>query len=161
MYRKNEIDKISGDMLTIIERRPEEDLIKQIDNVKDIEQTDRDGRTLLISASAYGRIGVVKYLLERKSNVNAKDKMGFTSLHMATQYGHIEIIELLIKNGADINAQNAFGNTPIFYAPNQDAIEICKLLMKYGADPTIKNEYDVSPLDSFIANPEVQKVMKT
>lgn len=126
--KKSVIDEISCNMLTIYGHELKVldiDIINQIIMINDIEQTDRDGRTLIISASFYGRLDLVKYLLDRKVNVNATDKMGFTALHAATQNGYIDIITFLLDNGAEVNARDMFDNT--LFRVHFNAPAICKL----------------------------------
>ncbi len=53
------------------------------------------GRTALRMASSNGDREIVKFLLSKNANINAKDKSGRTALRTAAEYGHPEIVELL------------------------------------------------------------------
>jgi ankyrin repeat protein len=45
-------------------------------------------------------VNVVRLLLEKKADVNAKDKNGQTALMLASREGHREVKKLLLKAGA-------------------------------------------------------------
>ena len=81
-----------------------QDLIKAADDrrwerVKRIlnEGADVNGRggnrgyTVLMLASKYGQIEIVKLLLEKGADVNAKDNRGYTALSQASKYGQLEV----------------------------------------------------------------------
>ncbi len=52
--------------------------------VADVNQVDNDGATPLYTASEYGRIHVVKYLLAKNADVNQADNDGYTPLFIAS-----------------------------------------------------------------------------
>lgn len=137
------------------------DLSEMILEMDDLERRDRDGRTLLINASFYNRVDIVKLLIKRGANVNAKDSTGNTPLHAAVQESNIEIIRILLENGADINSKNSFGNTPIWIVNPLQPKEVLHTLLHYGADPEIKNDYNISAADCMAAYPEIVEMFKT
>lgn len=161
--KNNIIEKIALSMMNELDATydvPDIEIINSIMLfVKDLEQVDRDGRTLLVNAACYGRKNVLEFLINKGANVNASDKMGFTAMHFAAQENHADIIRILLKNGADINARNAFGNPPIFCVRLPHAKELYKLLMENGADPNIKNNFGVSTRDTHAAYPDLLKIL--
>lgn len=60
----------------------------------------KDGRTALMLASGSGYLEVVKALLAKGANVNAKAYDGTTALDAATAGGHADVRALLLKAGA-------------------------------------------------------------
>ena len=130
-------------------------LIKKIDALDDLEQTDREGRTLLAYAAFYGRLDLLEYLVSRGANINAADRNGYTALHGAVQEKRMDVIEYLLSRGADVNAKNAFGGTPIFILGHTAPKALFRLLLDHGADPYLKNNYDISAYDTMAAYPDI------
>ncbi|MFC1843146.1 ankyrin repeat domain-containing protein [Candidatus Dependentiae bacterium] len=102
--------------------------------------------TPLILASIRGHVNIVKFLLSKGANVNAKDICGWTALH-STPYEYIA--KILLDNKANIETKNKAGQTPIFTANNTN---IVKLLLKNGAKINIKdNNNNHTPLLEAVA----------
>lgn len=95
------------------------------------------GRTYLIDAAVRGNYEVVKLLLAKRVNVNAKDEDGATALMHASEesgYGHVETVKLLLKAGADINARDQNGETALDKATQHGGghPEIIRWLKEYS-----------------------------
>ena len=56
-------------------------------------------------------IGIIKFLIENKADLNIKDRYGCTALHYCAGYHLTDIAEMLINGGANINALNDNGST--------------------------------------------------
>lgn len=91
--------------------------------------------TSLHVSSVYGFADVVKVLIEKGADVNARMQGDVTPLHLSSSNGRLSrlysmfflferknqfsslgktnVMEILIKNGAEINAKTAQGNTPL------------------------------------------------
>lgn len=124
---------------------------KLFDSKVNLNQTDAQGRTLLIEAVLEKRADLVKLLLEHGADPKPADKEGATALHYAAQAQLPEIIELLRDKGAPIDAKDHLGNTPLFRAlttfrGEAEGNAIWALLLA-GADRTIKNTHGLSPED--------------
>ncbi|MFC1795253.1 ankyrin repeat domain-containing protein, partial [Planctomycetota bacterium] len=101
---------------------------------------DKDGRTLLHLAVGSADGDIVKLLLDKGADINAKDdESGFTALHYAAQFGNKNAAELLIARDADINAKDKQGHTPLYVAVNHD-YKVAEFLMNKGADSSIRTE---------------------
>jgi ankyrin repeat protein len=59
-----------------------------------------NGATALMLASQIGDAAVVKALLAKKANVNAKAGNGVTPLMLASKYRHQDVVKLLKAAGA-------------------------------------------------------------
>ncbi|RMB00065.1 ankyrin repeat domain-containing protein [Hydrogenothermus marinus] len=78
---------------------------------------------------------MIKYLLERGANPNAKTAYGRTPLHQAVMPSEKE--------------KDENGNTRVgaYKYITEKAIEEVKVLLEYGADPNIQDNYDKTPID--------------
>ena len=76
---------------------------------------------------------IVRELIARKADVNAKNHTGLTPLHNCVDIGNIQSAVLLLDHGADINAQNTAGQTPLAYAVALGRPALEDLLRRRGA----------------------------
>src|SRR6266496_4352282 len=97
------------------------------------------------------RIRLLKLLLARGANIQAKDNDGKTVLLYAVQQymseaggflSHPQIVRMLLDEGADINAKDKGGNTALMETVQvwHGSAEIPKLLVDKGADVNLANE---------------------
>lgn len=84
---------------------------------------------------------VLKLLVARGADLNAKATDGETALHTVTwqKYG-LQSAKLLIEYGADINASDNESNTPLATAVSNGNWAMVRLLLEHGAEPTSKEE---------------------
>jgi ankyrin repeat protein len=64
-------------------------------------------------ASIAGDLDVVKAVLGKGADVNAKDHDGSTPLIYAAELGHLDLLKVLLANGADVNARRNDGSTAL------------------------------------------------
>jgi ankyrin repeat protein len=88
--------------------------------------------TPLIKGAAYGRIEVVKLLLEKGADVNKHNEGGETPLHYAARHGHVKVMEILLDHGADPTKKGTGCGTPMQWAGSRGQIRAIKMLMRYG-----------------------------
>jgi ankyrin repeat protein len=78
----------------------------------DIDEKDAmSGSTPLISAATFGKIDIVKALIDANANLTLKNNDGATALHSAAFFCRVEIVQLLIDAKADKTVKNNFGMT--------------------------------------------------
>ena len=96
----------------------------------------------LIEAAGCGDLGLVKTLLEKGANVNAKDDQGMTALIAASRQGRVEVAQLLVDRDADVNAIDSAGETALVYAASKGLFEVVKLLVENGAGLGVEGRGD-------------------
>ncbi len=140
------------------------DKVKQIlkENKININAQNTHGETALAIAARWGRLPIIKLLLQAGAQVNTAEETGITPLQSAVMAGHIKIAQLLLDNGADINARDTKrGRTPLNWVvrmtegsvkkiseqiPVKKSLELLNLLLSRNADPAIEDFKRITPL---------------
>jgi ankyrin repeat protein len=86
-------------------------------------------------AAAGGHEAVVKLLIARGAEIDARSPNGTTPLMMAVRAGHVGVVRQLLFEVADPNARNDADMTPLAMAQRIRNAEIEKLLRQAGAKP--------------------------
>ncbi len=92
-----------------------------------------EGSTPLIVACAKGHTEVVKALLAKGADVNARNVNGWTALMAASANDHLEEVALLLDRGAEVNSRHAYGHTALKLARQKNHTKIVNLLLRRGA----------------------------
>ena len=109
-----------------------------------IHHTNKHNSTLLHSAARHGNVEMVKWLIDRKVEINFKNKAGHTPLHFAAnnisntailkEQCYLEIVDLLVQARAIIDVENDEGYTPLQLAVRNGADKVAIYLIKQGAN---------------------------
>ena len=128
----------------------------RIGNKKVVDIIERHGGTtalILASMASRDNLEIIKYLVKKGANVNAKDDDGSTALIEACGFGDLEIIKYLVKKGANVNAKDDDNFTVLMMAakglscgPLDDNLETVKFLVKKGANVNAKDGDGVTVL---------------
>ena len=89
---------------------------------------------------------VVKVLIAKGADVNAKNEYGETPLHWAAEANAAEIAKMLIAKGAEVNAKSKRGSTPLHFAASENAAEVAKVLIAKGAEVNARINSGSTPL---------------
>ena len=95
--------------------------------------------SLIHFASQFGQMEIVKYLIKKGANINAKNLQGTTPLHKAVFYKRNETAKYLIDQGAKINDQDSYKQTALHIAVEVEDLAMIKYLLDQGADLDIKD----------------------
>jgi dipeptidyl aminopeptidase/acylaminoacyl peptidase/ankyrin repeat protein/outer membrane protein assembly factor BamB len=89
----------------------------------------------LLSAARKGDVAMVRALLIKGADVNARSSYGVTALSFAADKGHLDVVKLLLEQGADVNTKDRFYNaSPIDWASMHQHPGIVKALVEAGAN---------------------------
>ncbi len=124
------------------------------DDLKAVQQSLKEGANINIKiappialAAGKGHTEIVKFLLEKGANINAKVFGEITALMYASMNGHPQTVKFLLDHGADVNAtSNLSRNTALIVASLSGHTEIAKILLDHGADINARNLNKTSPL---------------
>lgn len=107
-----------------------------------------NGSTPLMAACADGHVDVVRLLISKGANVNAKNCFGSTPLHSGAYASNLPIILLLVERGADPNAKEKFGDTPLMTAVERmSSITVLDALLTHGAQINERNSKGETAFD--------------
>ena len=126
-----------------------------------VHAKDADGRTPLHRACEGVHFEVVKFLVEKGADVNARNGFRDTPLHYAAQSGNADVVKLLLDNGADPTARNNMRSTALIRAVQENKIELAEYLISKGGDvdPALLDVYhSVTPLKAAISIGNIEMV---
>ena len=104
------------------------------------------GITPVGRAVVFGKIEVVRVLLEAGADPNLAKADGATPLHDAAHQNDAPLMTLLLDHKANIDARTADGRTPLYNAVRESGASVVRFLLEKGADPRIKDASGISPL---------------
>jgi ankyrin repeat protein len=91
--------------------------------------------SVLALASFAGSSEIVKFLINKKANVNLVDCLkNRTALHWAVASDNDEIVEILINAGANVNMPDRDSVTPLILASNLGNMTIVRILINKGSN---------------------------
>lgn len=106
-----------------------------LDHVKIAQQNQELTDIAFDAASRNGRSEVVRMILKRGFDINARYRQGQTPLVKTVQSGNEAMIKLLLARGADIDVVDANGNSALMTAASRGRRNVVEMLLDAGADP--------------------------
>ena len=108
-------------------------------------------RLPLMWAAQGNNADVIRFLLEKHANVEAKDQFGQTALHYAATHGNAEVVRLLLDNHANVDARSSSGTTPLIEASTQGETDVVKVLLAFHPNlelhETVGNDAFITSLE--------------
>jgi len=92
------------------------------------------------------KIEIVKLLISKGANINARDYLGGTALYEAIYFASVDLIKILLENGANPNVQDEFGEILLYEVVSSGFADVLKLLIDYGADVNMVDADGQTPL---------------
>jgi quinoprotein dehydrogenase-associated probable ABC transporter substrate-binding protein len=123
-----------------------------------VNSTDGEGFTPLISAIRSGLVAVATYLVEHKADANLPDRSGWTPLLWATWGDSPALVEMLLAHHAKLDAKDNDGLTPLGIAAQNGKAKAARALLDAGADvnaPVAKGGYTPLMLASISGSNEL------
>ncbi|KAJ6788394.1 hypothetical protein PWT90_07789 [Aphanocladium album] len=100
-----------------------------------------------LGAAGQGQEAIVKLLLNKRADINAKDQNSRTPLSWAAGQGHKGVTELLLDNDADAGSRDDSGRTPLSWAAATGNISTVALLLCHGnASADAPDDHGQTPL---------------
>jgi ankyrin repeat protein len=102
--------------------------------------------TLIHSASQFGPVESVRFLIERGANINIRSSFMNTALHFAAINNSESVITLLLDKGMSVNVRGEHGNTPLHVAAHWGNLRATKVLVERGAALEETSKWGRTPL---------------
>jgi ankyrin repeat protein len=121
--------RYSSDFFTYINKNKLELFLNKHKNINYLDETDS---FLIINATYYCKLKMLKFILTYNPNINVRDKKGNTALMIAINKNSYKKTKLLIKYGANINLNYNYWyhSYPLISAIINDNYKITKLLFQ-------------------------------
>ncbi len=132
VFKDNAIKQFDFDgavYLAVIKNKIEV-LTKLGEHGANVNQVHTNEITMLMHAARRGHTKIVRYLLQKGADINAKDNRGSTALMHSKD---IEITKELIKHGAELEVVDRYGKNALIMAVERHKFELVKLLILSGA----------------------------
>ncbi len=122
----------------------------------------KNGETALLNIARNTKnIEVIKYFIEKGTDVNQVDQRGNTALINAAGKNNMDVVKLILANTQRIDHKNNEGQTAFMSAIGNNELEVAKEIFENGASIKVKDKKGFDPgyyvVESFDGNIEVFK----
>lgn len=121
--------------------------ITYLEDNPDYATITKNGDYLIHTACCYNRFDIIKYILERHSQVNVLNKCKEIPLQMACEKADLCVVKYLLEHGADVNITDRSKTSPLHVACDRNSKGfIIKYLVEHGADIHAIDDKGYTPL---------------
>lgn len=120
-------------------------ILKTSVNLEAVDTLHRE-KTALSLAAWHGHVAIVRLLLEKGADIEAKWRGGRTPIFLATEEGHEEVIQLLLSKGAETEVKDDLGLTPLYHAIESKNEAVVRILVEGGANAETRGNMGQVPL---------------
>jgi len=124
-----------------------------------VKYQDQGAKTHLHRAAENNRDGIVRYLLEKMAEVNARDTVGNSPLHYAAGRTRAlkgyQVVHELVRGRADVNMKGKLGRSPLHYAARGGHEQIVLYLLACKARVTSRDKSGKPPVYAAIEHGNV------
>ena len=107
----------------------------------------RDGYTALHYSCSYGHVDIVRTLVKRKANVNARTDSGDMPLTLAARNGYNNVVHALLSDSQClVDAKGRDGYTALHYSCRYGHVDIVRTLVKHKANVNARTDSGDTPL---------------
>lgn len=119
-----------------------------LDEYDEVDASDADiGWTALLRAATKGQQAMVRLLIKKGADIEARSANNSTPLTCAAECNFEAIVEYLLKSGASVNVGDNFGWKPLHWVMvNRGGKSVAQMLLTHGADINARCLYRKSPL---------------
>ena len=100
-----------------------------------VYMTDNYGYASTHFASSMGSYKLVKFFLEKGTDILLKTECGLTCLHIAAYHGHLNLSKMLVnKHNFDVHMTDNKGSTAIHFSAARGSYELIKFFIDKGTN---------------------------
>ncbi|MEK3887189.1 M48 family metallopeptidase [Bacillus sp. FSL K6-3431] len=134
------------DIINAVANNDMDEIIKLVEEGRDIEAQDANGNTALNWAVLDGNGTIAYYLLKAGADPNQELYYGTTPVMTAAERANTEMLTILLNADGDPNVADTDGWTSLYYGVQGGSVEVVQLLLQTGANPQVTDTDDMTPL---------------
>jgi len=112
-----------------------------LDGIAAVDTSEPDGTTALHYAVLNSDLELVRDLIGKRANVNARSRYGITPIYLAARNGNADLLALLLQAGANANELYHEGETVLHTAARTGDFKSVEVLLQAGANVDAREQW--------------------